>query len=100
MSRLDNRYMDLSVKFCPWPSSEELVVLLISLVLGNKGFKDDTNCYRLPSLLFFDPLSLRVSYIIYPFLVDLGPSFVDHAGYFLSACPINRLPKPSMSCSN
>ena len=42
----------------------------------------------------------RVSYIIYPLLVDLGLLFVDHAGHYSSACPICRLPKPSVSYSN
>ena len=45
-------------------------------------------------------LSWRVSYIIYPLLVDLDPPFVDHAGRYSSACPICHLPKPSVSCSN
>ena len=45
-------------------------------------------------------LSWRVSYIIYPFLVDFGPPFVDHAGRYLSVYPICRLPKPSMSYNN
>ena len=63
-------------------------------------FQDDANCNHLPYLQFFDPLSWRVSYIIYPLLVDFGPLFVDHVGCYSSACPICRLPKPSMSCSN
>ena len=52
-------------------------------------------------LLFsFFFLFWRVSYIIYPLFVDLGPPFVDHAGRYLSACPICHLPQPSVSCSN
>ena len=35
-----------------------------------------------------------------PFLVDLGPPFVDYAGRYSSAYPICCLPKPSVSCSN
>ena len=86
-SGLNSKEVDQSVKCCPLLSSEELVVLLPSSVLRSQGFS------RVP-------LSWRASYIIYPISVDLVPSFVDHAGYPLSACPINRLPKPSMSCSN
>ena len=74
--------------------------LLFLQCLVTKVSQDDANCHRLLYLQFFDPLSWRVSYIIYPLLVDLGLPFVDHAGRYLSACPICRLPKPSMSCSN
>ena len=42
----------------------------------------------------------RTSYIIYPFSVDHGPPFVNHASHFSSACPISRLPKPFVSCNN
>ena len=80
------------MKFCPLPSSEKLVVLITSLVFRYKGFKDHTNYRR--------PPSWRTSYIIYPFSVDPGPQFVDHVGHFLSACPIGRISKPSVSCSN
>ena len=47
ISGLSNKDVDQSVKFSPQPSSEELVVLLISSVLGYKGFKDDTNYYNI-----------------------------------------------------
>ena len=50
--------------------------------------------------VFFLSLSWRVSYIIYPLLVDLGPPFVDHAGRYSRAYPICYLPKPSVSYSN
>ena len=94
-SRLNNKYIGYSVKFRPRPSSEELVVLIISSVLGYKGFS--RSCKLPPSSL---SLSWKVFYIIYPHLDDLGPPFVDHAGRYSSACPICRLPKPSVSCSN
>ena len=88
------------MKFHPWPSSKELVVLLISSVLGNKGFEDDTNCYRILPFQIFPTLFWWIPHIIYPLPVDLDLLFVEHAGYFSSACPISRLPKPSVSCSN
>ena len=37
---------------------------------------------------------------MYLILVDLGSPFVDHAGHYLSACPICRLLQFSVSCSN
>ena len=64
--------MDLSVKFCPWPSSEELVVLLISSVLGNKGFEDDTNCYRIPSFQISTPSSSGSLTLYIPFQLILA----------------------------
>ena len=69
-------------------------------MLGNKGFEDDTNCYHILSFQIFVPFFWWISHIIYPLPVDLGPPFVDHADYFSSACPISRIPKPSISCSN
>ena len=88
------------MKFYRWPSSEELVVLLISSMLGNKGFEDDTNYYHILSFQIFVPFLWWISHIIYPLPVDLGPPFVDHVGYFSSAYPISRLPKTSVSCSD
>ena len=44
--------------------------------------------------------SWRAFYIISPLLVDHGLPFVDHVGHLSSACPISRLPKPSVSCNN
>ena len=44
--------------------------------------------------------SWRAFHIISPLLFDPGPPFVDHADHLSSACPISRLPKPSVSCSN
>ena len=41
----------------------------------------------------------RASFVIYLILIDLGRPFVDHAGRYLSACPIRRLPQLAMSCS-
>ena len=43
--------------------------------------------------------SRRASSVIYLLLIDLGRPFVDHAGRYLSACPIRRLPQLAMSCS-
>ena len=53
-----------------------------------------------PTSNFLIPLSWRVSYVIYLLLVDLSPQFVDHAGRYLSACPICRILQLSVSCSN
>ena len=39
----------------------------------------------------------RVPHVIYPTLIDLGPPFVDHLGYYLSACPIGHSLWPSVS---
>ena len=39
------------MKFCPLPSSEELVFLITSSVLRYKGFKDHTNCCCPPPFL-------------------------------------------------
>ena len=74
--------------------------LLFLQRLVAKVLQDDANYNRLFYLQFFDPLSWRVSYVIYPILVDLGHPFVDHADRYSSACPIYRLPKPSVSCNN
>ena len=87
------------MKFCPQPSSEELVVLIISLVLGYKGFKDHTNCSCVLSFSAL-PFSWRISHIIYPLPVDLGLPSVDHAGHYSSAYPISHLPRPFVSCNN
>ena len=76
------------MKCCLLLSPEELVVLLPSSVLRYQDF------FQIP------PSSWKASYIIYPLSVDLGPPFVGHAGHFSSACPINRLLKPFVSCSN
>ena len=77
-------------------SSEGLSVLLLSSVLGRKGFQGHANCYRV-LLSFFSgfpvPHSWRISHIIYPFTIDLGPPSIDHAGYYSSARPISHLPK-------
>ena len=54
--------------------SEELSVLILSSVLGCKGFPKSCK------LLSFPPLSRRIFLIIYPFSVDLGLPFVGHAG--------------------
>ena len=87
------------MKFYPQPSSEEFVVLIISSVLGYKGFKDKTNCSRVLSFSSL-PFSWRISHIIYSLPVDLGPPSVDHVGHYSSVYPISYLPKPSVSCSN
>ena len=87
------------MKFYPQPSSEEFVVLIISSVLGYKGFKDKTNCSRVLSFSSL-PFSWRISHIIYPLPIDLGLLSVDHAGHYSSACLIGHLPKPSVRCSN
>ena len=89
MGGLSSKDMDKSVKCCPLLSFEELVVPFPFSMPLSRGFSKKGIHF-----------SWRASYIIYPLLVDLGPPFVDHAGHLLSACPINRLPKPSVSCSN
>ena len=38
-----------------------------------------------------------VPHVIYPLLIDLGPPFVDHLGYYLSVCPIGYPLQPSVS---
>ena len=89
-SGLNSKDVGQSVKCCPLLSSDELVVLLPSLVLRSKGFPKKKR----------SPPSWKASYIIYSLLGDLGPPFVDHVGHFSSACPISHFPKPSVSCSN
>ena len=44
-------------------------------------------------LLFLSlPFPWRAFSVIYPSLIDLSRQFVDYAGRYLSACPIQRLP--------
>ena len=50
-------------------------------------------------LLFLLLHSWRAFFVIYFLLIDLGHAFVDHAGHYLSAYPIRRLPQLAMSCS-
>ena len=47
-----------------------------------------------------DPLSSGVSYIIYLPLNDLGPLLVDRLSHYLSAFPIGRPYRPSVSLGN
>ena len=77
--------------FCPHPRS------LLFLLLLQCFFTKVSKIIQIDVVL---PLSWRTSYVIYPLSVDPGPLFVDHADHFSSACPISRLPKPSVSCSN
>ena len=81
-------------------SSEELSVLILSSVLGYKGFQDHANCYCILSFYFLIPFIGGFLTLYTPLPVDLGPPFVNHASHYSSACPISHLPKPSVHCSN
>ena len=77
-------------------SSEGLSVLLLSSVLGRKGFQGHANCYRVLLSFFSEfliPHSWRISHIIYPLTIDFGPPSVNHAGHYSSARHISHLPK-------
>ena len=50
-------------------------------------------------IAFSPPHSRKAFSVIYLLLIDLGRPFVDHAGRYLSACPIRRLPQLAVSCS-
>ena len=47
--------------------------------------------FLLFSLVFLPLPSWRAFSVIYLILIDLGRPFVNHAGRYLSACPIRRL---------
>ena len=80
--------------------SRELAVLITSLVIGYKGFWENTGCYSIlccrPSVPF--PEGFFTLYI--PLSIDLSHTFVDQPGRYLSACPISRLSILPVGCSN
>ena len=77
---------------CPHPRS-----LLFLLILLQCFVTKVSKIIQIATVLL---LFWRTSYIIYPFSVDPGPPFVNHASHFSSACPISRLPKPFVSCKH
>ena len=75
-----------------WTWSEDWFSFFpVLLCLATETFGDGKN-YDLPS-------PVRAFCVIYLLHIDLGHPFVDHAGCYLSACPICRLPQLAVSCN-
>ena len=63
--RIEWQRLRLKYELLSLALSEELLVLIISLMLSYKGSRDDTNYYCLPYFLFFIiPHSWWIYYII------------------------------------
>ena len=90
----------------PYPQarSKGWFFFLVLQCLVTKAFQGGKNSNRLSLISFFFFFSnlpfLEGFSVIYVLPIDLGPPFVDHAGCYLSACPIYRLLQLSVSCSN
>ena len=81
----------------PWQSPRRVVLEYISFKLG---YNFVSCCYSVFSIDFPIPHPWRIPHIIYPFLANLDPPFVDYVGHYSNACPIRRPPQSSVSCDN
>ena len=73
---------------------------MFQYILIENGYRYGSSCYNTFFYKFFLLIPWRVTYVIQFPLNDLGPTLVGHLSHYLSACPIGRPFRPSVSWDN
>ena len=76
----------------------KLKKIILNTVRGDQSLYIDSQIWL--QVQFLIPSPLRVSYLIWFSLDNLGPPLVDYLNHHLSACPIEHPHKPSVSWSD